>query len=141
MKKSYRIIALMIVLSMFVAGAGIQKRSVAKSKYWISAGSTMAGGKGNLIYLGKKLKIKGKWGKGSTLDAASDKAWSSGKSFNKTLKFGKNVKVVEMEDPMKVYSLDLYVSTYNIKKGKKMQFIQGYVYIVNNKVKKICFSA
>ena len=142
MKRSYRIIALLIVLSMFVAGAGVQKKSAAKSKkYWISAGSTMAGGKGNLIYLGKKLKIKGKWAKGSSLDAASDKAWSGGKRFNKTLKFAKNVKVVEIEEATKIYSLSRYISKYKVKKGKKIQFIQAYLYIVNNKIKKICFSA
>ena len=80
----------------------------------------------------------GKWGKGSTMDKASEAAK---KKLTKTFKVKGGCKVVEIEEPVKIYRYSHYMDDVNAKKGKKLSFIQAYVKISGGKITRIAFSA
>ena len=80
MKKIFKkSIALMLVLLMTLSCVQLSSTTVsAKSKkaYWLTGSGSSAGGNASLIYNGNgKFKMKGKWGKGSSL-SKSAKEWA-----------------------------------------------------------------
>ena len=140
MKKSYRIVALLLVFSLFILGMNQgEKPSVSKSKYWLRTGHVNVD-KGTVIFLGNKLKLKGKWGKGSTRNSAENKYLSHAKTINKTIKFAKNCKGLGLNsiENDKTYPLDEYLKKQgDFKVGKKMEFMSLFLCIENNKIKRI----
>ena len=115
------------------------EKALAKSKYWVSAISYEAGGTSSVKYEGKKIKLKGKWGKGKSMNSAMN---AGKKSFKKSIKLASNCKFIEVEMPQNhVYSAKKYFKKIGLKKGKKLSYIELDILIENNKVKKIYTSA
>ena len=139
MKHAIRLLLAMTLVTCLSLGL-FRPVAVAKSTYWLSCLSAgpYVGGTGNIIYKGHKIKLTGKWGKGSTMDKASEAAK---KKLTKTFKVKSSCKVVEIEEPVKIYQYDHYMDDVNAKKGKKLSFIQAYVRISGGKITRIAFSA
>lgn len=108
MKKfSKRSLAVMLVLIMAFSCFQLSATTVkAKSAYWLTGSGKSAGGNASLVYNGKgKFKMKGKWGKGSSLNK-SVKAYFYGKkkTYKKTFKGVSKVKCGSLAETGIIYS-------------------------------------
>ena len=111
----------------------------AKSQYWISAMSYKAGGTSSVKYLGSKLKIIGKWGKGRKYMAAVEK---KRKKFNRVLRLHKKCKYIEVEMPKNhIRNARKFFASAGYKKGKEINYIQLTMLVKNNRIAKIYSSA
>ena len=135
----YRIAIVLCLIGGIVVFQSKPRQAMAKSKYWLSAMSYETGGTSSVKYKGTKIKIKGKWGKGKSMDLALN---AGKKSVNKTLKLASNCKVIEVEMPKNhVYPAKKYFKKIGLKKGKILPYIELNILIENKKVKKIYTSA
>ena len=116
MKKNLKsLLAFILVLAMTFGCVQISTTTVeAKSKkgYWLTGSGKAAGGNASLVYKGNgKFKMKGKWGKGSTLNK-SVKTYFYGKKkkFKKTFKGASKIKSGSLTESGIIY--DKYDSIY-----------------------------
>lgn len=132
-----------ILLNITFRTYSIQSASAA-NVYWLHStearlGSSISSGK--MWCRGNKIQINGTWQKArkeSQIFFTEKKA----RSMKKTFRLDKKCKVIEMEMPKDhVYSWKRYKRIRGYKKGDRIGYVEGYLKIVNGKIKRIYFSA